>query len=122
MNVYSITDASGDALSTLEVNELLEEIGISSAAIQDGSEAVIEKEANTKHIDLAQLTDLAKKEFKGNIRGSADTAKQDYQAQLKALGIPDSVIVKGNTAIQDYAFQNGIVLPPASGTSLNLKI
>lgn len=122
MNVYSITDASGEALSTLEVNELLEEIGISSDAIKDGTEAAIEKDAESHHIDLTLLPELAKKEFKGNVGGSADSSKQDYQTQLQALGIPDAIIAKGNDAIQDYASKNGIILPPSSGTALNLKV
>lgn len=121
MNVYSITDGSGQMLSKLEVDELLHELGISDDAITEGTDDAIEKDAAKNKIDLTQLNNMAKEEYGDKVNGSADSAKQDFQSQLKALGIPDSVIIQGNKAVQAYAVQNGITLPSKSGTSLNFK-
>lgn len=35
----------------------------------------------------------------------------EKNAQYKSLGIPDDVISQGQTAIENYAFDNGITLP-----------
>ena len=34
-----------------------------------------------------------------------------YKSQLKNLGIPDDIISQGETAIKNYASENGITLP-----------
>lgn len=119
MDVYNVTNASGQTLSTSEVEEILKDIGISDDAIATGTEEAIEAYADENNIDLSKVESMAKEQ--GNdVSGSADTAKQDYEMQLKSLGIPYSVISKGNDAIQSYAAKNGITLPPANGTQLNV--
>ncbi len=35
----------------------------------------------------------------------------DKKFQYQQLGIPDDVISQGETAIEDYAYENGITLP-----------
>lgn len=121
MNIYGITDATGQMLSKLEVDELLHELGISDDAITEGTDEAIQSDAAKNKIDLTQLSYMAKEEYSNKVNGSADSAKQDFQNQLKALGIPESIIIQGSTAIQTYATQKGIKLPAKSGISLNFK-
>lgn len=121
MDVYSVTNASGETLSKWDVNEMLEELGISDEAIQEGTEDAIEQDADKNHIDLTQLTDMAKAQGGNDVNGSADTAKSDYDSQLKSLGVPADVVAKGPEAVQTYAVKHGITLPPSNGTNLNLK-
>lgn len=120
MNIYNITDASGDILSKYDINEMLEDIGISKEAIEEGTSEAIEADAEKNHIDLTKLLDIANKHGCSEVNGSSDTAKADYENQLKTLGIPADVIAKGNDAIQAYAAKNGIKLPSSNGTQLNL--
>ena len=121
MDIYNITNASGQTLSRLEVEELLKELGISDDAIKEGTSNAIEEDAQKQNITNldGKLTELAAKG--GEVQGSSDTAKEDYNTQLKTLGIPDSIIEKGNDAVKTYADKNGITLPLSSGTSLNVK-
>lgn len=120
MNVYSVTNANGELLSKLEVNELLKEMGISDDAIKTGTEEAIEEYAKSNNVDLTQLTDLALKEG-ATVSGSADKSKEDYANSLELLGIPADVVSKGDDAVQAYATQNGIILPRSIGTQLNVE-
>ena len=121
MDIYNVTNASGQTLSRLEVEELLQELGISDDAIRDGTSDAIEADAQKQNITNfdKKLTELAAKG--GEVKGSSDTAKEDYNTQLIALGIPDAIIAKGSDAVKTYADANGIKLPLSSGTSLNFK-
>lgn len=121
MDVYNVTNASGETLSKWDVNIMLEDLGISDEAIEEGTEDAIEADAEKNHIDLTQLTDMAKAQGDNDVSGSADTAKTDYDNQLKALGVPADVVSKGPAAVQAYAEKNGINLPPSNGTTLNFK-
>lgn len=121
MDVYNITNASGETLSKWDIDKMLEDIGISDDAIETGTEDAIEADAEKNHIDLTQLTDMAKAQGGNEVNGSADTAKTDYDNQLKALGVPADVVAKGPEAVQAYAAKNGITLPPSNGTTLNFK-
>ncbi len=61
-----------------------------------------------------QETGLSEKEFAQMIGLPNKEQPDDNLAKqkLKELGIPDSVIQKGDKAIRKYAEQNGIELPP----------
>lgn len=120
MNIYNITDASGDILSKYDINEMLEDLGISKEAIDEDTSEAIEADAEKNHIDLTKLINMASEHGNNEVSGSADTAKVDYENQLATLGIPVDVIAKGNDAIQAYALKNGIKLPSSNGTQLNL--
>lgn len=119
MNVYALTDANGDILSKLEINDLLKELGISDKAIEEGTEDAIEKDAKKNDINLNQLTDLASKQ--GNeVNGAAEKAKDDFESELKALGIPLQTIDEGKEAVEAYSQANGIKLPqPPTGAQFN---
>jgi len=122
MNVYSVTNANGEFLSKFEVEELLKQIGISDDAIETGTEDAIEQDSTTNGIDLTQITDLALKQG-AEVKGSADTVKKDFEAELESLGIPIETIAQGQDAVEAYASQNGITLPPPpSGTQLNIQL
>jgi hypothetical protein len=118
MDVYALTNASGETLSKDEINDLLKEIGVSDEAIKEGTEDAIEEDAQSSGINLNQLGDIAKKE---DVSGSSNKAKEDYDAQLKLLGIPDNVAQEGDVAVQEYASKNHITLPEATGTQLNIN-
>jgi len=119
MNVYALTDANGEILSKLEIDELLKEIGISDEAIEEGTEDAIEKDAQTNDINLNRLTALASKQ--GNeVSGAAEKAKDDFESELKSLGIPLQKISEGKEAVEAYAKANGIKLPePPNGALFN---
>lgn len=117
MNIYAITDASGNSVDKYEIDQKLEDLGIPEDVIQEG-ESSIQQYADAQGIDLGQVqTDEAKKT---SMAGSSVTAKEDYSNNLKTLGIPEDVISQGQNAIQIYAEQNGIKLPQSKGTQMNL--
>lgn len=120
MDFYGVTNAEGQTLSKIDINEMLQEIGISSEAIEAGTDDAILADAQQHGITNLdeQLMALAKEGKE--VKGSSDTAKQDYETQLKALGIPSDVVTKGQDAIQAFAAQNNIKLPPASGSQFNI--
>lgn len=121
MDIYSVTNASGETLSRSDVDELLKEIGISDEAIQTGTDTAIEADATKQGIkDLdTQLLALAQKGGT-EVKGSADTVKKDFETKLESLGIPKEIIEKGKDAVIAYAAQNNIKLPePPSGATLN---
>ena len=121
MEIYSIKNVSGETMNEYDVNKKLEDLGIPDDVIQQG-EIAIEDYAYENNINLDQLQPENKEKSK-ELKGTGDTVKQDYEAQLQTLGIPDSIITKGSAAITEYADANGISLPkaPTSGTNLNLK-
>lgn len=119
MNVYSVTNAAGHRLSRYEVNDLLEELGISDKAIEKGTESAIEADAKKNKVDLTKLTLLAKKEG-AELNGSAGTTKEDFKAKLESLGIPEKTIKEGKEAVKAYALQHNIELPkPPNGAHMN---
>lgn len=122
MDVYSVTNAFGEILNKNEVEELLKEIGISSDAITEGTSEAIEADAQDQGIINFEerLTNMAKKTGL-TVNGAADKSAEDYQSQLISLGIPNSVIEQGENAIREYASKQGIKLPAATGTNLNIK-
>src|SRR5574344_33534 len=98
MNVYAITNAQGENYSTYEVNQKLEELGIPSDVIEQGEDA-IEEYAQEKSITLPKSDERTQPQTQTKaqpkeVKGSNDTAKNDYEWQLKAAGIPQSVIVQ----------------------------
>lgn len=123
MDIYSITNASGEMLSKIEVEELLKEMGISEDAILEGTTEAIEEDAQNQGITNfdEQLADMAKQIGAKELNGSADKSKENYKAQLIALGIPSDIIDKGESAIKAYAAKNGIKLPNSKGINLNIK-
>lgn len=122
MDFYGVTNADGKMLSKDDINEMLEEIGISSDAIEDGSDSAIETDAQKLGIVNLdeQLTNLARGDGGKEIKGAGDTAKQDYETQLQTLGIPSDILIKGPNEVQAYAAQNNIRLPQASGAQFNI--
>lgn len=119
MNVYAVTDANGDSLSKSEIDNLLKEIGISAEAIEDGSSDAIEQDAEKNDINLNQLTSLASKQGT-EVNGATEKAKDEFESELKALGIPLQTIDEGKEAVEAYAKTNGITLPqPPSGAQFN---
>lgn len=120
MNIYGVTNAEGQTLSRWDINDILEEMGISEEAIKDGSSTAIEKDAAKNKIDLDQLTYLAKQEGATEVKGADDKNKEAFETELANLGIPAETIAKGKDAVMAYASQNGIELPkPPSGTQMN---
>jgi len=118
MDIYAITNESGEALSRIELTKKLSDMGISEEAISSGDSNAIVEDAESKGISLAQL----QTELEPTINGSGDTIQNDFRSDLKTRGIPDAVIAQGQTAIQAYAAQSGISLPqPPSGSTLNIK-
>lgn len=120
MDIYSITNEKGEFLSKDEINEMLGKIGISDQAIESGDQDAIEADAKQNNIDLNRLQTIAKTP-ENELNGSADTAKQDYERELKTRGIPNDIIAQGQAAIQAYADKMNIRLPENSGTTLNLQ-
>lgn len=119
MNIFGVTNAAGQTLSRWDINDILEEIGISEDAIKDGSSTAIEKDANKNKIDLTQLTILAKQQGT-ELNGTDDKAKEEFDTRLKNLGIPDNIVEKGKEAVDAYAAEHNIKLPdPPSGTQMN---
>lgn len=119
MDIYGVTNATGHRLSRYEVNDLLEELGISDKAIENGTESAIEADAKKNKIDLTKLQLLALKEG-AELNGSAATAKEDFEAKLQTLGIPQEIIKQGKEAVESYAMQHNIELPkPPNGNQLN---
>lgn len=120
MDIYALTNDKNEYLSKEEINAMLKEIGISDEAIQKGDSEAIEADAEKNNIDLDELSTMAKDQGK-EISGSGDTAKADYEQDLKTRGIPSDVIAQGQASVQAYADRLGIRLPEATGTSLNLQ-
>lgn len=120
MDIYALTNAKGEAISKGEIDDLLEDIGISDDAIKKGTTDAIEEDAEKNNIDLNQLTKLAK-EKDADISGAADKAKEDYKRTLQTLGIPADIIAQGQPAVQAYAAQHNIRVPETSGSNINFK-
>jgi len=120
MDIYSITNSEGEKLSKTEINDMLQDLGISDDAIKQGTSDAVEEDAEKQGITNldAQVEAKVKKD---GISGASDSAKKDYESELKADGVPDDVIKKGSAAVQEYAQQNAINLPKATGTTLNLN-
>lgn len=121
MNIYGITDAQGQVLSILDINEMLKDLGISEDAINKGTDA-IEQEAQADGIkDLEKsLKDMVAAKDP-TVKGSGDKIKGDFEKELEALGVPKEVVQQGKEAVEAYAAQNNIKLPkPPSGIELNL--
>ena len=120
MNIFGVTNAEGQTLSRWDINDILEEMGISEEAIKDGSSAAIENDATKNKIDLTQLSFLAK-QHGSELNGTDGKAKEEFDTRLKNLGIPDKIIQQGQKAISAYAGQHKIILPePPSGSNMNL--
>lgn len=121
MNIYALTDAQGNTLSTFEINDMLKDLGISADAINKGEDA-IEQEAKQDGINNLEksLQDMvASKDT--TVKGAGDKVKTDFEQELEALGVPKEVVAKGKEAVEAYAAQNNITLPkPPSGAGLNL--
>lgn len=49
--------------------------------------------------------------FSVNSVSSHSVFRYEMKSQYRNAGIPDDVISQGETAIQNYAFENGITLP-----------
>ena len=49
--------------------------------------------------------------FSVNSVSSHSVSRYEMKSQYRNAGIPDDVISQGETAIQNYAFENGITLP-----------
>lgn len=120
MDIYALTNAKGEAISKGDIDDLLEDIGISDDAIKKGTNDAIEEDAEKNNIDLNQLKDLAKGKD-ANLSGAADKSKEDYNRTLQTLGIPADIIAQGQPAIQAYAAQHNIRLPESTGSTLNFK-
>ncbi len=120
MNIYGITNDQNEFLSKDEVNQLLLGLGVSEEVVLSGDVDAIKEDAEKNNIDLSKLSEIAR-EPKDEIKGSNDTAKEDYEQELLARGIPNNVIVQGQAAIQAFADKMLIKLPDSSGTNLNLK-
>lgn len=121
MNIYALTDAQGNSLSIVDINDMLKDLGISEDAIKKG-EAAIEQEAQQDGIkDIEQsLKDMVAAKD-ATIKGSGDNAKEDFEFKLEAFGVPKEVVMQGKEAVESYAAQHNITLPKApSGTELNL--
>ena len=123
MNISSLTNEFGQSLSRYDVEDKLKDLGIPDDVIAQG-ESAIEDYAFKNSIDLALLQpELNEKAAPPPLSGSNDKIKTDYESQLKALGVPSSVVAKGKAAVEAYALNKGISLPrhPSSGTALNFK-
>jgi len=118
MDIYGITNELGESLSRTELIEKLRDMGISDEAINSGDSNAIMQDAESKGISSANL----QAELEPKIVGAGDSVQADYQASLKAKGIPDGVISQGKDAVQAYAAQYGVPLPQSpAGANLNLK-
>lgn len=122
MSIYAITNAEGQTLDKWDINKKLEDLGIPEDIIQQGEKA-IDDYAEDNGIDLSQLqVKLEDKTSKPSLSGANDKNKEEFEAQLEALGIPKETIEKGKEAVEAYAAQNGIILPqPPNGTQINIK-
>lgn len=120
MDIYAITNASGDTLDEYDVNQKLKDLGIPDDVIEKG-ETDIEDYAYYNNINL---DNLQTKQNNKEIKGSNDKIKQDYQKELETLGIPTTVIQKGSEAVTAYADKKHISLPkqPTTGNSLNFQL
>lgn len=119
MNVYAITNAQGETYNTYDVNKKLKDLGIPDEIIEQGEDA-IENYAQENSITLPTSDEQEQKETP-EVKGAGDTAKQDYETQLEALGVPKETIAKGDDAVQQFAEANNINLPASStGTKFNL--
>lgn len=121
MNVYAITDTQGNALSALDINDMLKDLGISEEAINKGEDA-IEQEAKQDGIkDLEKSLKSMVADKDPTVKGAGDKAKNDFDQELETLGVPKEVVQQGKKAVEAYAAKNGIKLPkPPSGTEFNL--
>lgn len=116
MNIYAITDGSGSTLSKYDIDARLQDMGIPEDVIAEG-ESAISDYADANSIDLTQIaSDVAKE---NPIAGSAFSAKEDNENELKLLGVPEDIIQQGHAAVQEYAFQNNIKLPYQVGSQMN---
>src|SRR5574344_859994 len=121
MNVYAITNAQGETYSTYDVNKKLEDAGIPDEVIERGEDA-IETYAQENGITLP-TSEKQEEKPQPKLNGSGDSAKTDYMWQLKAAGIPESIISQGNSSVQQYAQEHNIVIPTNStGTNFNLSV
>lgn len=120
MDIYAITNDKNEFLSKDEVNEMLRNMGISDTTIEQGDEDAIEAEAKQNNIDLSKLQTIARTQDR-ELNGSADTAKQDYERDLKTRGIPNEIIAQGQAAVQAFADKSGIRLPEFTGATLNIQ-
>jgi len=111
MNVYGVTNAMGETLSKLEIDEMLQDLGISEEAIKDGTSSAIEQDAELNKIDLKQLTYLAQEIGASELTGT--DPQKDFNKELATLGVPADVIYQGKSAVDAYAAKNGIKLPAA---------
>lgn len=55
MNIYGITNASGEGFSRWDINDKLREMGISDEALQAGTSEAIEAYAESNNIDLDSM-------------------------------------------------------------------
>ena len=118
MDIYAITNELGESLSRSEIVEKLADMGISDEAIRSGDSNAIMEDAASKGIGSQALQDA----LEPTINGSGDNIQADYQSELKSKGLPENVIAQGQSAMQAFAMQNGIELPPPpSGAKLNIK-
>lgn len=122
MSIYAITNAEGQTLDKWDINKKLEDMGIPDDVIEQG-ETAIENYAQDNNIDLSQLqVKLEKQTSQPPLSGAADKNKAEFEAKLEALGIPKEIIDQGKEAVEAFAAQNGIKLPPPpSGSQLNVK-
>lgn len=121
MNIYALTDAQGNALSTLDINDMLKDLGISEEAINKGEDAIEQeaKQDGIKDIEKSLKDMVAAKD--PTVKGAGDKVKVDFDQELETLGIPKEVVQQGKEAVEAFAAQNNITLPkPPSGTGLNL--
>jgi len=120
MNVYAISNSQGDVYGKYEINNRLEKLGIPTDVIAKG-EAAIEEYASENQITLPSSDPKEVKAPQPKIAGSAGKNKEEFEAKLLALGIPQATVEQGKDAVVQYAAQNNIQLPapPTKGSQLN---
>lgn len=123
MNINSIlgaSTASTKSISKSDIKFKLKTLGIPADVIAQGPDAV-KKYASEHNIDLSSIQPPKKDSSSPNIVESNDTKKQEFEAKLVSLGIPENTVKQGKEAVEKYAKENNIQLPtpPKQGSKMN---
>lgn len=83
----------------------------------------VKKYADENSIDLSSIQPPENdKQDPKELNGSDSKIKEEFEAKLEELGIPQETIEQGKEAVEAYAAQNNITLPaPPSGAKLNFQ-
>lgn len=116
-NINAIFGSSNASkpVSKNDIETKLKALGIPADVVAQGPEAV-KKYAAEHNIDLSSIQPPKRENNHENadasVKGNRENKKQEFEAKLESLGIPKETIKKGKEAVETYAKEHNITLPP----------